>query len=328
MKYSAFILCTLFALVACSDDNQSVSPAVVAPTPVSYSSMGTLFLTSRDYPFYDITQFVPYTVESQLRLFHRIHRFYENIFDVKTLQIINQECLEQNSFAQTAYAMALQKKENFTKAKEYYLKAAEKGNAYAENRLGEMYLLGLGVEVDKKQARYWFERSANKGYYFAESALGMMELDIQNFKKFLPDHHTGLFFSAQEMATTSIGKNANLQQAKYWLTRASLQGDYSSLYTINHFKLELADIGADKKTSIEIFPLNPNICRNIKNKQYQINPVPDKFLVDIQFLTRYQLLPIKRNEKRRFYFENVNQHGYATSKSSYPIQVEKFKHNP
>lgn len=327
MKYSAFILCTLFALVACSDDNQSVSPVVVAPTPVSYSSMGTLFLTSRDYPFYDITQFVPYTVESQLRLFHRIHRFYENIFDVKTLQIINQECLEQNSFAQTAYAMALQKKENFTKAKEYYLKAAEKGNAYAENRLGEMYLLGLGVEVDKKQARYWFERSANKGYYFAESALGMMELDIQNFKKFLPDRYAGLFFSAQEMATTSIGKNANLQQAKYWLTRASLQGDYPSLNAMNHFKLELADIGADKKTPIEIIPLNPNIC--LKKHMHQTNSIPDKFLVDMNFLTRYQLFPIERNEKREFYFKNANEHGYPIHYSETSlIQVEKFKRNP
>jgi len=53
----------------------------------------------------------------------------------------------------------------------WYLKAAEQGNAYAQNNLGEMYRKGLGVAKDEAQALDWFRKAAAQGDTDAQKAL-------------------------------------------------------------------------------------------------------------------------------------------------------------
>ena len=59
-------------------------------------------------------------------------------------------------------------------ARHWYLKAAEQGNASAQNNLGWMYLRGEGVARDAAQARVWFEKSAAQGNKNAQEALAHM----------------------------------------------------------------------------------------------------------------------------------------------------------
>lgn len=54
-------------------------------------------------------------------------------------------------------------KGHYNEASEFYKKAAEQGNAEAQNRLGLMYHNGEGVPQDHAEAEKWFRKSANQG---------------------------------------------------------------------------------------------------------------------------------------------------------------------
>ena len=56
----------------------------------------------------------------------------------------------------------------------WYRKAAEQGEADAENDLGLMYLKGRGVPQDLAQANAWFRKAAEQGEAEAQRNLGAM----------------------------------------------------------------------------------------------------------------------------------------------------------
>jgi TPR repeat protein len=60
----------------------------------------------------------------------------------------------------------------FAEAMEVFLPAARSGNADAEELIGVMYALGLGVERDDARAFEWYLRSAMKGHPGAQSGVG------------------------------------------------------------------------------------------------------------------------------------------------------------
>ncbi|MEM8582268.1 MAG: tetratricopeptide repeat protein [Pseudomonadota bacterium] len=60
----------------------------------------------------------------------------------------------------------------FGEAREALWPAARSGNAEAEELIGVMYALGLGVEQDYERAFEWYLRSAMKGHAGAQSGVG------------------------------------------------------------------------------------------------------------------------------------------------------------
>jgi len=60
----------------------------------------------------------------------------------------------------------------FEQAREMLLHAAQSGNADAEELIGVMYAMGLGVERDDERAFDWYLRSALKGHPGAQSGIG------------------------------------------------------------------------------------------------------------------------------------------------------------
>lgn len=60
----------------------------------------------------------------------------------------------------------------FEEAMEAFLPAARSGNADAEELIGVMYALGLGVERDDERAFEWYLRAAMKGHPGAQSGVG------------------------------------------------------------------------------------------------------------------------------------------------------------
>ncbi len=60
----------------------------------------------------------------------------------------------------------------FEEAREALWPAARSGNADAEELIGVMYALGLGVEVDRARAFEWYLRAAMKGHPGAQSGVG------------------------------------------------------------------------------------------------------------------------------------------------------------
>ncbi|MBO9398961.1 sel1 repeat family protein [Shimia sp. R9_2] len=60
----------------------------------------------------------------------------------------------------------------YTKAMQELLPAANSGNAEAEELIGVMYALGLGVERDDVRAFEWYLRASLKGHAGAQSGIG------------------------------------------------------------------------------------------------------------------------------------------------------------
>jgi len=60
----------------------------------------------------------------------------------------------------------------FAEAREELWPAARSGNAEAEELIGVMYALGLGVERDDVRAFEWYLRAAMKGHAGAQSGIG------------------------------------------------------------------------------------------------------------------------------------------------------------
>ncbi|MEE2774672.1 MAG: tetratricopeptide repeat protein [Pseudomonadota bacterium] len=75
-------------------------------------------------------------------------------------------------FAEIENARDLMEDGKFEEAMEELLPAARSGNADAEELIGIMYALGLGVERDDVRAFDWYLRSSMKGHPGAQSGVG------------------------------------------------------------------------------------------------------------------------------------------------------------
>jgi len=64
---------------------------------------------------------------------------------------------------------------DYAKALEWYTKAADKGNADAMNGLGRLYYNGYGVTQNYTKAREWWTKAANKGNEWAKDKLKEMD---------------------------------------------------------------------------------------------------------------------------------------------------------
>tara|TARA_Y100000996_G_scaffold268845_1_gene211659 strand:- start:23 stop:463 length:441 start_codon:yes stop_codon:yes gene_type:complete len=69
-------------------------------------------------------------------------------------------------------ARDLMEDNNFKEAMLQLIPAARSGNADAEELIGVMYAMGLGVERDDIRAFEWYLRSAMKGHPGAQSGVG------------------------------------------------------------------------------------------------------------------------------------------------------------
>jgi TPR repeat protein len=66
--------------------------------------------------------------------------------------------------------------QDYAKAREWYEKAADKGNTIAMVNLGMLYRNGWGVAQDYAKAREWYEKAANKGEAEAKAKLEQLPI--------------------------------------------------------------------------------------------------------------------------------------------------------
>ncbi len=76
------------------------------------------------------------------------------------------------AFADIEAARDLMEDGKFSEAREALLPFARSGNADAEELIGVMYALGLGVEKDPERAFEWYLRASMKGHPGAQSGIG------------------------------------------------------------------------------------------------------------------------------------------------------------
>ena len=66
--------------------------------------------------------------------------------------------------------------QDVAQAAHWYLKAAESGDAGAENQIGYFYMEGVGVSADSERAFHWFQLSSASGLAIAKVNLGVAYL--------------------------------------------------------------------------------------------------------------------------------------------------------
>ena len=77
--------------------------------------------------------------------------------------------------AEEAVAAAYERKHDYERAAVWYRKAADRGNADAQDNLGWLYENGEGVAKDLKQARDWFQKAAAQKFQPAIDALKKLQ---------------------------------------------------------------------------------------------------------------------------------------------------------
>jgi len=108
-----------------------------------------------------------------------------------------------------------EKKKNHSKAFDYYYFAATKGHAWAENKVGEAYVSGIGTWKDNNSAIKWFKKASAQGnveakknlikLYFSEEQLWKNDADIASWIK-------------------NNAQHINKAEAKFYIGKAFLEG--------------------------------------------------------------------------------------------------------
>ena len=74
------------------------------------------------------------------------------------------------------YDNGLGVEQDYAKAREWYEKAADKGNAYAQFKIGRAHENGLGVTQDYAKAMAWYQKAADQGHAAAKARLEQMPI--------------------------------------------------------------------------------------------------------------------------------------------------------
>ena len=85
----------------------------------------------------------------------------------------------------------------YSLAVQHYSKAAKKGDQQAQTTMGNLYLLGLGVERDGFQAAQWYLKAALAGHVPAQINLGQLYMNGQGVPRDV-SKAVGWFFLARK----------------------------------------------------------------------------------------------------------------------------------
>ena len=103
--------------------------------------------------------------------------------------------------------VAIFNQENYAEAVKWFRKAAERGHADAQIRLGECYYYGWGTSLDRIEAAKWFRKAAERGHADAQYKLG-------------------------DCYANGQGVSQDRAEAAKWLRRAAEQGNASAQYDL------------------------------------------------------------------------------------------------
>jgi TPR repeat protein len=118
---------------------------------------------------------------------------------------------------------------------DFQMKLAEKGNAEAEFKVGEMYETGFGVQQDMKQAESWIKKAAEKGHETANFKLLYWDLEKNGVTSSNKAEFESLQAKAKEgnppaeyyvgkMYSRGVGVKKDPDQAINWLSKAAFVG--------------------------------------------------------------------------------------------------------
>ena len=111
---------------------------------------------------------------------------------------------------------------------QYYKKAAEMGNHYAQSSLSDSYYLGVGVDIDKAKSLYWEIQAAEGG-------------NIESINSVANKYYNG------------DGTGKNFEKALEWYQIGADQGDGESIYHIAQMYENGEGVEKDAEKAIELY---------------------------------------------------------------------------
>lgn len=114
---------------------------------------------------------------------------------------------------------------DYAEALKWYRKGAEQGNAAAQNSLGVMYRYGYGVNVDYAEAVKWYRKSAEQGCSAAQNNLGVMY-------------------------GNGYGVNVDYSEAVKWYSKSAEQGFYIAQYNLAYMYEKGQGVAQNKGTAL------------------------------------------------------------------------------
>ena len=130
-------------------------------------------------------------------------------------------------------------KKDYASAVEYYRKAAEQGNAAAQNRLGICYKIGLGVGKDSNEAIKWYRKAAEQGNAVAQNNMGNYYNEHQNYteaarwyRKAAEQGQIAAQDSLAELYYNGRGVAKDYAEAVKWFRKAAEQGAVGAQYQL------------------------------------------------------------------------------------------------
>jgi hypothetical protein len=127
------------------------------------------------------------------------------------------------------YLLGIGVEEDYPQALHYYQLSAAQGNAIANNNLGYIYLNGKGVEQDEQQAIHYYTLSAEQGYAPSRRILGLLYYKTEAYQNAFP-----------------------------YLKEAADQGDADVQYMLGRMYKKGLGIQADDKMALHYFTLSAN----------------------------------------------------------------------
>ncbi len=120
----------------------------------------------------------------------------------------------------TMYETGSNVRKDFTKAMQWYARAAEQGVADAQIKLAAMYREGRGVPQDFLEAEKWYRRAAEQGDTSAQITLGVMYFEGKEIPRDKVQAHMWLNIAASRLSPGKVRDTVveNRKIVASWMT--------------------------------------------------------------------------------------------------------------
>ena len=98
--------------------------------------------------------------------------------------------------------------QDYAEALKWYRKAADQGNAKAQNNLGERFRNGQGVAQDYAEAMQWYRKAADQGAAVAQFNIGEMYMYGQGVARDYVRAYTLFNLAAERLPTSDLKAEA------------------------------------------------------------------------------------------------------------------------
>ena len=133
------------------------------------------------------------------------------------------------------------------KARLWYGRAAEQGDAKSQYNLALMHHQGKGGPVSMEQARVWYGRAAEQGHAIAQYNLAFLHQNGQGgpvsmeqarvwYGRAAEQGHADAQYNLGGMHAKGHGGPVSLEHAIFWIKRAAVQGHNAAMHCVQQMK--------------------------------------------------------------------------------------------